>query len=72
MDKTERQNVLVGSRVKKIREDNRLTQSQLANKFNVSVSLIKQVENGHKSLSINLAKMYVEWYGASLDNIYFG
>ena len=72
MDKTERQNVLVGSRVKKIREDNSLTQSQLANKFNVSVSLIKQVENGHKSLSINLAKMYVEWYGASLDNIYFG
>jgi transcriptional regulator with XRE-family HTH domain len=72
MTKEERHNVLVGSRVKQIRKDNNLTQDELAKNFNVSISLIKQVENGHKPLTINLAKMYVEWYKASLDYIYFG
>ena len=55
-----------------IREKENLTQSEMAIKIGISLSLIKQVETGHKQVSINLAKTYALWFNTSLDYIYFG
>ena len=58
--------------MKEIRKKQGLTQVEMAVKLGISLSLIKQVETGHKPISINLAKTYVTWFGTSLDHIYFG
>jgi len=54
---------IIGKRIKKIRQENDLTQAELAEKCNLDVSYISRIESGKKSAGlISLVKL-----GKSLD-----
>jgi len=59
---------IIGNNLRKIRQDQRLTLSKLAELLNTSHSYISEIENGKKSLSLNLimslsakCKVNVNW-----------
>jgi len=58
------------NRVKELRKLNNLTQEEFAESINYSVSLVTQIEQGKKPLTLDVAKKIRERYSKSLDWIY--
>lgn len=61
-----------GSRIRKIRKENGLTQEQFAEKFNVSVEHIGRIETGKRGVSIDLFVDISCAFNVSLDYLILG
>ncbi|MBQ9673203.1 MAG: helix-turn-helix transcriptional regulator [Ruminococcus sp.] len=56
-------------RLRELREDNDLTQTQIANKFNVKQITISQYERGTRQVSLDILVKYAEYFNVSTDYI---
>lgn len=63
---------LIGSRIKKARKINDLTQDQLAEKLNVSIGYVSQVERGITKISIDLLSEISEILNCDLGELITG
>lgn len=54
---------LFGQRVKEIRDEKEMRQSELAEAAQVHVNYVSQVENGHRNISL----VNILWFAAALD-----
>lgn len=63
---------LIGRRIKKARKDNKLTQDQLAEKLNVSIGYVSQVERGITKISIDLLSEISEILKCDLGELISG
>lgn len=61
-----------GKRIKELRVLHQLTQEQLSEKLNISTSMMSKLEQGTKSLSIDLAIEVSEYFMVSLDYLLLG
>ena len=59
----------VGVNIKKLREEMKLNQSNLANFLNVDQSLISKIENGERSLSIDMLEKLACLFGVTIDEM---
>ncbi len=59
----------IGKFIKKIREENQLTQSQFAQKYHVSFQAVSKWENGKNIPDIALLKQICNDYNASIDEL---
>lgn len=57
----------VGSRIKKLRTENKITQDNLAKILNVGKSTISQYENNINKPDIDMLKKIAEYFDVSLD-----
>lgn len=57
----------VGSRIKKLRTENKITQDTLAKILNIGKSTISQYENNVNKPDIDMLKKIAEYFGVSLD-----
>ena len=60
-------NVLIGKRIKQFRQEQGLTQANLANELNTAQSVISAYENGKTRILTAFAYEIVKKYGVSLD-----
>ncbi len=58
---------IIGKNLKELREQNNLTQSQLAEKLEISQQLISRIEKGRENISILTLKKIVEHLGKRLE-----
>lgn len=61
-----------GKRIKELRNNMGLTQEQLANQLNISVSNMGKVETGYSGVSIDLLIEIAMLFGVSTDYILLG
>ena len=61
-----------GKRIKELRSNIGLTQEQLANQLNISVSNMGKVEIGYSGISIDLLIEIAMFFGVSTDYILLG
>lgn len=54
-------------RLKDLREDNNLTQTQIANLLNVKQNTYSQYENGKRDIPIELLWKLADFYNTSVD-----
>lgn len=64
--------IMIGSRVREIREEMSLTREKFAELVDISPSFISQIERGDKSMSIATLMMISLKTGFSCDYILFG
>ena len=62
----------IGSRVQGLRKDSSLTQEQLAEKLNISISSLGKMERGVQGASLDLLIDISVFFGKSLDYIVLG
>lgn len=62
----------VGNFIKNIRKENKLTQQQLADKYNVTYQAVSKWENGKNLPDISLLKQMSKDFNVSLDEIFEG
>lgn len=58
-----------GTKIKKIRQDNNLTQQQLADKYNVTYQAVSKWENGINMPDITLIKQISKDFNVSIDEL---
>ncbi len=61
-----------GKRIAILRKKKGMTQEQLAQKFNISVSLMGKIEIGYKGVSIDLLIEMSEFFDVSMEYILLG
>lgn len=61
-----------GKRIAALRKDSSMTQEQLAEKLNISDSMISKIERGAKGVSIDLAIEICAIFNVSLDYLILG
>ena len=66
------ENILVGERIRSIRENMQLTREKFSEMIDVSEVFLGQIERGERSLSLKTLKKIVFYTGASSDYILFG
>lgn len=59
-----------GKLIKKIRKNNKLTQKEFADKYNVTYQAVSKWENGKNMPDISLIKMICKDYNMSLDEVF--
>ena len=69
---TELNNLEIGARIKKRREDMGLTQEALAEALDVSVKFVSDIENGAKGMSLKTLNRLSQTLLVSADHILFG
>lgn len=62
----------VGGRIRMIREYSNLTREVLAEKADISVQFLADIENGRKSMTVNTLKKLSESLMVSCDYLVFG
>ena len=62
----------IGKFIKKIRKQNNLTQSDLANKYNVTYQAVSKWENGINLPEISLIRQMSKDFNISVENILDG
>ena len=62
----------IGGRIRKSREDNLLTQEQLAEMLNVSVKFVRDIETGAKGMSLKTLNSLSNSLMLSTDYILYG
>ena len=62
----------IGSFLKELRKEKDITQEQLAEKLNISVSNLGKIETGYSGVSIDLVIEMAMFFGVSLDYILLG
>lgn len=65
-------NNLIGSRIRDLREQLHLSQADLANEVNVSVSYISHIENGKKQAALEIYVAIANALGVTLDELLYG
>ena len=66
------ENILIGERIREIREGMDLTQNKFSEMIDISSVFLGQIERGERSLSIKTLSKIVKFTGASTDYILFG
>ncbi|KGJ51431.1 hypothetical protein CIAN88_20940 [[Clostridium] innocuum] len=61
-----------GKRIKELRNLHQLTQNQLSERLNISLSMMSKLEQGTKSISVDLAIEAAEYFHVSLDYLLLG
>lgn len=61
-----------GRRIQHLRKQNNLTQGQLAEKLNISISTMGRIERGEQGLSIDLLIEIGVYFGVQTDYILLG
>ena len=61
-----------GKRIKELRNLHQLTQNQLSERLNISLSMMSKLEQGTKSISVDLAIEVSEYFHVSLDYLLLG
>lgn len=61
-----------GLRLKELRQKHSMTQEQLSDKLNISVSMMSKIETGNKGVSIDLLIEIAELFDVSLEYILLG
>lgn len=64
--------IIIGSRIRTIRESMSLTREQFSELIDISSSFLSQIERGDKSMSIETLMAIVSKTGFSCDYILFG
>lgn len=59
------------SKIRRLREDNNLTQAQMANYLGMSLANYGKKENNQIRFSINEAKRLSDFFGLSIEQIFF-
>jgi len=72
MSKAEKEQYLIASRIRILREKEGWTIDELAERLNIKPTYLRQMERAHKPMSINMAKLYRSIFNVTLDYIYFG
>lgn len=65
-------NIEVGERIRKIREDLKLNRESFAERIDISDVFLGQIERGERSLSLKTLCRIVAFTGSSTDFILFG
>ena len=65
-------NLEIGSRIRSIRENMKLSRCSFSEKLNISEVFLSQVERGEKSISLNTLTNICNTTGVSSDYILFG
>lgn len=65
-------NIEVGERIRKIREDLKMTREQFSEMIDISDVFLGQIERGERSLSIKTLSKIIHYSGSSADYILFG
>ena len=65
-------NIEMGERIRKIREDLKMTREQFSEMIDISDVFLGQIERGERSLSIKTLSKIVHYSGTSTDYILFG
>ncbi len=65
-------NLEIGSRIRNIRENMKLSRSSFSEKINISEVFLSQVERGEKSISLNTLMNICNTTGVTSDYILFG
>lgn len=61
-----------GKRIKELRNLHQFTQEQLSERLNISLSMMSKLEQGTKSISVDLAIEIAEYFSVSLDYLLLG
>ncbi|MBC5712732.1 helix-turn-helix transcriptional regulator [Roseburia sp. BX1005] len=61
-----------GKRIKSLRKQKNMTQDQLADKLNISVSNLGKIETGYSGASIDLLIEMAMFFDISLDYMFLG
>ena len=61
-----------GKRIQNLRKQKGMTQEQLAEKLNISVSNLGKIETGYSGVSIDLVIEMAMFFGVSLDYLLLG
>ncbi len=64
-------NHIIGNKVYKLRHSLSMTQQELAERSGLSITFISEIENGHKSMSIDTLIKLSKGLRVSLDTIVF-
>lgn len=59
----------VGERIKKLRENNNLTQKELANALGITQSALSKYEKGERLIKLQFIKRLSEYFGVTEDEI---
>ena len=65
-------NIEVGERIRKIRENLKMTREQFSEMIDISDVFLGQIERGERSLSLKTLTKIVHYTGSSTDYILFG
>ena len=66
------ENILIGERIREIREGMDLTQNKFSEMIDISEVFLGQIERGERSLSLKTLKKIISCTGSSADYILFG
>ena len=69
MNKDTKENIAI---IKQLRLDHGLTQHQLAEYFNVSLDLVRSMEQGRRSLTVEMLINYSEFFNVSIGYLVYG
>lgn len=61
---------MINEQIKKLRKQMKLTQTQLAEKLNVSQSTVASWENGTRRPDLDLLPVIADFFGVSVNDIY--
>lgn len=61
-----------GQRIRAVRKSNNLTQENLAELFNISVSMVKKLESGENNITLSELRCLKNKFNVSSDYILFG
>ena len=65
-------NIIIGERIRKIREDLKMSREKFSEMLDISDVFLGQLERGERSLSTNTLVKLVKFTGVSADFILFG
>lgn len=63
----ENEEKLIGSRIKSLRKENKMSQEELASKLGISRSYFSKIENGQRGLSIEIMQKLCKVFNISMD-----
>lgn len=61
-----------GKRIKELRNLHQFTQEQLSERLNISLSMMSKLEQGTKSISVDLTIEIAEYFSVTLDYLLLG
>lgn len=62
-------NSIVGSVIRRLREEKRLTLTEVAEEFNIPLKTLKEYENGTKEIPKNIIESFARYFDVEIDNI---
>ena len=66
----ENEEKLMGSKIKKLRKDAKMSQEELASKLGISRSYFSKIENNQRGLSIDIMQKVCRIFNISMDDFF--